>query len=377
MGRSTGIKWVCGMFCWAFLGWQCGGDHPSALDQAARVPLSPKPPAAAVFSYLLYDNDFNAVPIDANPQNYVTTALDSAQVGLVYALDKAQEFSPGLHAQLSAVSVPTWYHISLKALQYSDDVEPALRRGFLVVSIARGDSTIEYQPYSIDEWLDRYQRHVIDKWEQLEWWHPLPAVADGDQIKVYVWNPEGGILQLDDFRVEVWQQPPAYAQDYAQSHVLAEFNYEGEGWGPQKTQERAYRGMGAALLYTGQNGVPYGSSYDQPLSAANIAPGDLLRVQLVALKQYGLRQADQAARMVCALNRNGKAVFWKGWAIDPRLWRDGRQTFNEWHPLTWWIEVPADWRPNDILQIYPWNNTPQRIFLDDLTIQVWKRRQPS
>lgn len=372
MGKLTKIKYWCWVLSVIFWGWHCAGDQHNALDQAARTPLSPEPPTAATFSYLLYDNDFNAVPMDASPKRYVTTPLDSVQVGLVYALDKEQAFSPGLHAQLPNITVPTWYHISLKVLQYSDDVEPALQRGFVVVSIERGDSIVEYQPYSIDKWLSRYQRHVVDKWEQLEFWHRLPAVMAGDQIKIYLWNPEGGLLYLDDLKVEVWQVLPPYEQTHQKSHRLAELNYEGDGWGPQKTQEQAYRGIGSALLYKGVGGVPYGSGYEQPLSAANIAAGDLIQIQFAALKQHGLRQADRTALMVCALNRNGESMDWKGWVIDPRLWRAGQQTVNEWHQLTWWIEVPDDWRPNDVLQIYPWNDTEQRVFLDDLTIYVWK-----
>lgn len=372
MGKLVRMRQLGWVWCLAFLSWHCGSDQPSALNQAARQPLSPEVPAGVTFGYLLYDNDFNAVPMDVPSKRYVTSSLDSLQVGLVYALDQGQEFSPGLHAQLSNTTVPTWYHISLKALQYSDDVEPALQRGFLIVSIERGDSMIQYEAYSIDKWLERYQRHVVDKWERLEWWHRLPETLAGDQIKVYVWNPEGGILHLDDLRVEVWQELPPYKETHQKSHLLAEFNYEGEGWGPQQTQERAYRGISAALLYKGEGGVPYGSSYEQPLSAANIAPGDVLQIELAALKQHGLRQADRAAQMVCALKRNNATIDWRGWVIDPRLWRDGRQTVNEWHTLTWWIKVPEDWQPNDVVQIYPWNDTQHRLFVDDLTIHVWK-----
>lgn len=375
MGKFVKMKQLVGAVCLALLMWQCGSDHHMALDQAAREPLSPEVPTGVNFGYLLYDNDFNAVPTDVRPTRYVTTHLDSLGVGLVYALDKEQAFSPGLHAQLPNVKVPTWYHISLKALQYSEDVAPALQRGFLVVSVERGDSIVEYQPYSIDQWLDRYQRHIVDKWERLEWWHPLPDAVAGDQIKVYVWNPEGGVLHLDDLRVEVWQELPDYEQTHQKSHLLAEFNYEGEGWGPQQTQEQAYRGISAALLYNNAGvGVPYGSSYEQSLSVANVAPGDLIQVELAALKQHGLRQADRAAQMVCELKRNGDLVHWEGWFIDPRLWREGQQTVNEWHRLTWWIEVPENWRPTDVLQIYPWNDTQQRMFVDDLTIHVWKSK---
>lgn len=354
------------------VGWRCAGDGSSGLDQAARQPGQPETPEAAVFDYLLYDNDFNAVPIDADPKRYVTTELDSAQVGLVYELTAEREFSPGVHARIATTNDQGWYRIEFKALQRAKDVKPALQRGFVIISIQRGDSTIQYQSYSIDEWLKQYRRHLIDKWETLTMWHPVPAVQPNDELKIYLWNPEGGTLHVDDLRVEVWRQAPAYAQTHTKSHVLTELTYEGEGWGPQHTKERAYRGLGAALLFNGDGGTAYGSGYEATLEAAKVAAGDALQIEVVALKQHGVRQADQAARLVCSVERNGQVVFWKGWAIDPRLWKDGRQTLNEWHSLTWWVELPADIRSGDQLRIYPWNDTKQRIFLDDLKATVWK-----
>lgn len=360
------------LLCWTMvfcLGCQ-SGEH-GGLERAARMPLTPEVPAGAAFDYLLYDNDFNAVPVDADPERYVLSVLDSPAVGMVYHLTKTQEFSPGVEARIGGVWGKAWYRISLRALQNAEDIAPALQRGFVVVSLERGDSIIEYQPYSIDEWLQQYQRHVVDKWEELTIWHPVPDAQVGDLLKVYVWNPEGGDLYIDDFRVERWRPAPTYEQTYQKNKVLLSQSYEGEGWGPQHNQEQAYRGIGAAMLTSRAGGVAYGSGYQATLAEAGIHAGMMLKVQFAALKQHGVRQADQAARMVLVLERNSTSIHWQGWAIDPRIWKEGEQTVNEWTVLTWWVPIPADARSTDVLKIYPWNNTEHRIFIDDLEMEVW------
>ena len=359
----------------ALLNWRCGGDASTALDRAARTALAPTPPKGMVFDYLLYDNDFNAVPTDAQPEYYVASVLDSPKVGLVYRLSREQAFAPGLYAQLDLTPEQVYYRIELEVLQYAKDVMPALQRGFVVVSLTRKDSTIVYQPYSIDEWMATYQRHLVDKWETLTLWHPLEAAQAGDQLKIYVWNPEGGLLYLNNLKIEVWRPKPRYDQTHQKSHVLTELSYEGANWGPEQTQEQAYRGIGAALLYNGNGGTAFGRGYQGTLEAANIGAQDVLQIEVVGLKQHGVRQAERAARLVCAMERNGQALDWKGWAIDWRLYRDGAQTYNEWHPLTWWVPLPEGVKPSDVLQVYPWNNTEQRIFLDDLRVTVWKPKE--
>ena len=61
----------------------CGGEQQEKLE-VGMPKIGKRPGAAFTFEQLLYENNYNAVPLDDDPAYYVNDILDSALIGLAY-----------------------------------------------------------------------------------------------------------------------------------------------------------------------------------------------------------------------------------------------------------------------------------------------------
>lgn len=348
----------------------------STEDKAAyQLPL---PAPNLKFDYLLYDNKYNAVPVDEDPTYYTNKVLDSALVGLAYQLTNEQAFAPGLFAVVAPDKNPTWYHLSLKVLKESKDmVAPLSARGTVVFSWEREGTMAHYFTYPIKDLLKEQNRHMVDKWETIEVWHQVPsAIQEGDLLKIYVWNPKGGTIYVDDMMVTAWsQQTPPVDLSNKKMRLLVEQGYEHEVPSSDITNQYAHRGTYSNVIGSLENYNPYGKTYETSLQDAQLEGGDVLHISFAALKQDQLHRSDHAALMVCSVERDGKSIYWQGKGINSRLWEHGKQLIKEWKKLEWWQVLPADVRPTDVLKIYAWNTRGVLVFIDDLSVEVVEEKE--
>lgn len=354
--------------------WSCESDF-SAIDKNVTFPKEIAAPEGIRFSYLMYENDYNYVPQDGNPENYGRKYKETTTSGMYFKFSKKKQFGPGVNGIIGETKVGTWYHVSFSCFKPSSEIlHPSSDKGFVVVSFHRKDSTLSYTTYPIEDLLKKENKQMVDKWERLSFWHDVPDdLQAGDRVKIYPWNPRESVLFLEDFTVETWETGTATPKGFAWHHIVTEQNYETSDLAPQTTRETAARGIASCVLSGQQGKAQYGKGYIGSLSDANLQPGDYIKVSFAGLKKHKVRQYTKSASMVLSLDRNGQQLIWDGFPIDSRLWKDGKQTYGEWHRLEFWKQVPENAQPTDILKIYPWNAQPNPIYIDDLLIEVWRK----
>lgn len=355
------------IFSISFLLWSCS-SNPTSVD--GGTPIEPDTPKNAKFSYLMFENDFNGVPQDGNPAEYTTKFRPSEGSGMSFEITNERQFAPGVSAVLDKTSKGDIYKISFNCFKEAAP-DPANVKGFVVVSLERGDSAYHYKAYPINDLLKAQNKNLISKWTNLTVWHPSPeGVQPKDLLKIYVWNPEGGSMFIDDFIVETWTTEALVPTGVALSHGLLEQNYETPDVANMVTNETAARGMASCVLSA--SGVQFGAGYTGTLEEAQIKPGDYIKISFAALKKDKMYIYNSAASMVVSLERGGSQIFWTGNAIEPQLFKAGKQVLNEWVTLEVWKQIPADAQPKDLLKIYPWNALPNPIFIDDVRVEVWR-----
>ena len=348
-------------------------DVESGNPNGATAKELPKPEPDLEFAYMLYDNDYNAVPVDQNPIHYTNKVLDSALIGLAYQLTNEVAFAPGLATVVKPDKKATWYHFGMRGLKLSTDMqEPLSGRGFIVFSWERAGNMVHYTTYPINELLEQQNRHMVDKWATIETWHQVPNdIQEGDLLKVYVWNPEGGTIYIDNLVVTAWQKPARWANTQSGAmRLLAEQSYEHEVPSLVFTNKYAHRGTYSNVVGNLEGYNTFGKTYQTTLEEAQLKSGDVLRIRFAALQQDRFYRNEQAALMVCSVERNGATIYWESLGINARLWKDGQQVNQDWKELTWWQQLPDALQSTDVLKVYVWNNYGTLIYVDDLSIEV-------
>ena len=352
--------------------WSCNSDY-AAINKNVTFPKAVVQPDGVRFDYLMYENDYNGVPTDGDPKEYGDKERQSESSGLYFKLSNKRAFGPGVDALVKSEKIGEWYSISFVCMKPSKGMNQLVDKGLLVVSFQRGDSTLDYKAFPISEVLEEQNKQCVDKWETISVWYKVPdGLQNGDQLKIYPWNPAGGDLYLDDFRVETWTTEPLAPKGVAFSHVLTEQNYETSDLAGQTTKETAARGLFSCVLSSQEGKAQYGKGYIGTLTEAKIQAGDYVKISFAGLKKHHVRQVAKAANMVISLERNGTSLFWEGFEIDPRLKEGDGQAYAKWVNLEMWQKIPADTQGSDLLKIYPWNNNLDPIYIDDLQIEVWR-----
>jgi hypothetical protein len=355
----------------------CGGDT-SAVDQNVTFPQEVIAPEGVTFSYLMFENDYNAVPKDGNPANYTADVRQSETSGMSFALTNKKKFLPGVSAIIKAPKVGEWYKVSFACFKPSDVIkDPKKVKGFAIVSYHRGDSTLHYKTYPIDELLSRQNKQFVDKWQTLSVWHEVPSnIQAGDRLKIYHWNPQGGNIYFDDFIVEVWTTVPTVPRDVALSHIVFEQNYETTDLKKQTTKETAARGLYSCILSGAPGKTEFGAGYKGTLAEANLEVGDYVKVSFAALKKHKVRRCTNTSNMVISLARDKQQLFWEGLPIDSRIRKGDKQAYGNWVNIEMWKQIPEEAKLTDFLKIYPWNKQVRPIYIDDLKVEVWKTVAP-
>lgn len=350
----------------------CENDY-SGIDNNVTFPKEKPIPEGLRFDYLIYENDFNAVPKDGHARNYSGEFPYSESSGLAFVVSDAHKYGPAMNAVIKTVKKDEWYKISF-ACYNEIGVGAGQGKGLLAAVCYRNDSVYNYQQFKVEDLLKEVNKQIVGKWEDLTVWYELPAeLQAGDQIRIYHWNPNGGKFFIDNFTVEAWTKTPLQPEGVALSHGIYEQNYETADLGVQRTKETAYRGVHAGILGRIKGRQEYGIGYQGTLAEANIAAGDFVRVRFAGLKKHKVRRHLIAANMVVSLARGEQQLFWEGFPIDSRLQKDGKQAYGEWSSLECWQQIPVDAQGTDVLKIYPWNPQGHPIYLDDIVVEVWKK----
>jgi hypothetical protein len=352
----------------------CNSDS-SIHDKIVTSPVIAGNPENVRFDYILFQNDFDVIPADADPDEYPDDKNYSGNSKMSFRLSNKRKYSPGLNGIIKKNKKNEWYRISFYCFKPSESVSSSENvKGEAVLSFQRGDSIINYQNFSIVDYLKKYNLHIVDNWEKLTFWYKVPDnIHSDDRLKIYIYNPYGGDILIDDFTLEVWTENPLKPVGVELSENVFFQDYESPDLSSQTTKEIAFSGSFSSVISAGSEHSQYGAGFESTLADADIIPGDYLRITFAALKKHKVKYYYKSAKLVISLERNQQQLLWEGFPVDPRIVNDGVQASGQWCDLEIWKQVPEDVQPTDLLKVYTWNTQTVPVYFDDLKIEVWRK----
>ena len=343
---------LCSLFFYATVACQSSEESASL---PLHYPLEVDTPKAVYFDALIYENDFDKVPLDGKVEEYSKEHNDAVS-GYVFRLDNDRQYSPGLKAVLKEAIPGTWFKIGFDAYKASVDIKGYENtKGVLVVSWHRQDSLIHYHQTAIVDWLKQYNRHMVDHWEHIVQWLPVPGnVQAGDQLKVYIYNAYGGAIYMDNLRVERWYTVSDTGLCYPEKLLSNKgFNQDGNSY----------------ATVVNQNNQQYLNCYETMLGDA-IDAGDKIRLKMTAKKSEKIRFYAQSVQLVVSIERGNKTVLWKGIPVEAKMLKNGNQVLNVWQEVSAILQLPPEAQPGDVLKIYAWNQQARPFFVKGFELYI-------
>jgi len=119
-----------------------------------------------------------------------------------------------------------------------------------------------------------------------------------------------------------------------------------------------------------------------PTDALSIQPGDWLRLSVKAFMRPEERERrfDHLARLTMEINGPTGQRYGYGTVTvtskianhEHTLWYGGKA--GEWGEAAFFLQVPPDYQPGGNVKAYIWNGPGQKLFLDDMSLELWRAR---
>jgi len=117
-----------------------------------------------------------------------------------------------------------------------------------------------------------------------------------------------------------------------------------------------------------------------PTDTTDLRPGDWLRVSVWAFMRPDERERrlDYLARLALEINGpDGERVGYGSISVTSKIgnpqhlyWHGG--TTGEWGEAAFFLKIPETYRSGGNLKAYVWNGRGQKLYLDDLRLEVWR-----
>lgn len=342
-----------------------------STSSAIQLPIPVDTAKGLDFDCLIYENDFNQLPADGDVDAYLQSNKD-ALPGFVFRIDNIRQFSPGLQAFVKTPSNQQCFRISMDLYKAADDILGYENtKGTVVVSWHRQDSTISYQQYPVVDWLKQYHRHLVNHWENIVIWSDVPdSIIAGDQLKVYLYNPYGGPLLMDNLKIERWIRKEAQQTLSSEFKTLLQRDFVKASADREWLQDSSYQNLKSAVVVNQPKAYSFLTIYTQLLSDSTIQGGHEIKVSLVANRAEKIRFYGQSTQLVVSVERNNKAVYWKGQPVEAKMVREGHQVVDAWIDVKGSFVLPDSLQRGDVLKVYLWNQQLRPLFVKRAVLSV-------
>lgn len=355
----------------------CGGSTPEGENNTANTDNITAVPVTYVFDQVLYENGFEN-PLDPS---YVT---DVAKLGNhSFLLTSERKFSPSYQMSAKAMGLKSGDRIKVKAFMYrAPEHEDISTIGSVVVGQNRNGETLQWKGLAIEQYIVSTNQTIVGKWAEISHTVTFEEVQENDTINIYIWNPKGQPLYIDNWQIERWRDQSAIPDinsipnGYVFSSLLYENGFEDPNdintiTAPVATGKRAYR-----LIPQ----VEYAPGLNTTLGEIGAQPGDYIRASVKCLRQEGFINAKGVASLVVSINGKADNIsIWQSCPIERYLRDEQGRTVNIWKELPEWVLVPEGAKPEHKLSAYVWKpreNGQGSIILDDFKLELWKKGDP-
>jgi hypothetical protein len=350
----------------------CQSPNNTSLE-GSRYPIALDTPPGLLFDCLIYENNFDQLPQDGLPEAYVVSTKD-AQKGFVFRLDNLRQYSPGLQAFVKEPTTNQWFRLSVDACKAAEDIMGFENtKGIMVVSWHRKDSTIDYQQYPLVAWLKKHHRHLVNHWQNVCMWSPVPDfVQAGDVLKVYLYNPYGGPILMDNLKVERWTTVPSKERGLSDASLLLQQNYHKSAADRKTASDSVYQDIEAAVVVNRPEAYSFLNIYGQQLSKSALEDGGEINVKITVSKPHRIRFYGQSSQLVVSVERANKAIYWKGVPIEAKMLKGGQQVVDQWMEIAHDYRLPNNLLGSDILKVYLWNQQGLPLYIRRAEIKAYQ-----
>jgi len=116
-------------------------------------------------------------------------------------------------------------------------------------------------------------------------------------------------------------------------------------------------------------------SVNKKVKDLDIKAGNWIKASTWAYREHKALEIYRNNSLVCSIERNGKSIVYKAIRIDNKI-NDGTSFWggkvNEWGEVSFYIKVPDDLQPDDLVKVFVWNNIAQSLFIDDVSAHIYK-----
>lgn len=326
-----------------------------------------------VFKQLLYDNDY-----EFDSQHHMEGISHAGKKS--YQLTAEKQYGTGFKVIAKDVNISANDELRISFWAFKEAMYNQLDYiGMLVISQERAGQNILWKSMDLAKILETKDLEILGNWVNFEYAQVLEDVQADDFFNIYIWNPNGEPLYYDDFSIELWQDPDSVASSIPSSYqevtTVYSNNFDKVSQDyivsqPTLSGEQAYQ------LSTVQQ---FGPTLKGRLADFNIKGGDYLQVSVAIYREEGYIGAASNSYVVMTLDSltAQQSFIRQSIPLEPCLNSAKGQIRDSWQNLSYWIAIPENSNPQQILSIYLWrpsNALGNNLFIDNFEIKLWKKQ---
>lgn len=155
--------------------------------------------------------------------------------------------------------------------------------------------------------------------------------------------------------------------------TIGEIDFENPNENTTKNISSKHAHSGANSFLS-QKGI-FSPSVNKKIKDLDIEAGNWIKATTWAYREHRALEIYRNNSLICSIERNGKSVVYKAIRIDNKI-NDGTSFWggkvNEWGEVSFYVKVPDDLQPDDLIKVFVWNNIGQPLFVDDIKAEIYK-----
>jgi hypothetical protein len=142
----------------------------------------------------------------------------------------------------------------------------------------------------------------------------------------------------------------------------------------QYTTAEKYEGQYSYIL---NNAVTYGPTFSKTMQECNIKTGDWLKLSVYCKVKQNISNFYRMRTFAVSFERGDKNLKFKAAKIDnkpgnPTLSLWGGES-NVWGEVKYWVQVPNNVLPSDVIKAFTWNPEASEIYIDNFKIELYRK----
>lgn len=339
---------LIGFFCTALFLASCDSE------QILGINIQPKDlhgfSEGMSFDHLIYHQDFENISDSSYIQKYL--ASDSLN-GTYYELTNEEQFSEGFKAYVMHPDKIKDILIKFKIRKTAESIRSYYdTKGKLVIQIDRGDSTILFKEFNLANILKQENKNIVDQFQELKFSYPFEGlIQKHDLLKIFLWNPDGGTIQIDDFTIEHWKMKRIIQYACTDPFYLS----------PPKNNTKDSSHTTTELIQ--RPGQEFFSIIQATADTFLLQETNYLEVEFTAMIKKPFEYFKESSRLAISIKRNNISYHWEEHCIDCRMWDGKKFRLGQWQKMRLIFEIPTGVLPEDVINVFFWNERDHSVMV--------------